>query len=133
MPVDKKKVLGQLRLAWKLATRTTYLYKVPSCTLNPSLFIFEDKKFECLLMDENGSVWLEMTVSLDCEDPLGELQNKLRNLGYCFKLTGLDLIKKYPDYYNLEINDSIIEEATTFCRNLYFSVENVKNGTDALW
>ena len=133
MPKDKEKILGQLRLAWKLATRTTYLHKIPSCTLNPSLFVYEDKKFECLLMDENGSVWREITVSLDSDDPLGELQNKIRNLGCCFKMTGLDLIKKYPDYYSLEINDSIIEEATTFCRNLYFSIQSVREGMDMLW
>lgn len=133
MAENTEKALGQLRLAWKLAMRTTYLYKIPKCALNPTLFVFENEKFECLLIDENSNPWLEITVGLSEDDPLSELQSKLRNLGCCFKLVGNDLHKKNPSFYSLEVNDSIIEEATTFCRNLYFSLESVREGTDQLW
>lgn len=128
MNQSKAKTLQLLRLAWKLASRTSYLYKMPECMLNPSFLIYDDSKLQLSIIDENGNAWLDMVIDLDGENPIDELQQKIRSLGCCFKLTGRELTQKRPCFYTPEVVDSIVEEIASFCKNFYFSIESVKDG-----
>ena len=124
--MTKEETLQNLRQAWNSTVHSVYASRHPRYVLNFSFSIIDNKKIEWLIIDEKGTPWYEMTINLDIDDPLYEIQHKLRNLGCCFKLTASALKKKYPQMYTNEINDSIIEECLWFCKNFYFAISNVR-------